>query len=275
MTLCPPGAKTTIEWQYTGEEKQRIEGADDYSITPVYPFATLYNWEFEISKVISVSKSVFFSNPLGCGGINRLHHECNEGARRTNLLLDSNKKVSSVYAPIYKYRVDEFYQNLHPCAPTGATNNPANYCTFSKGYKKIELLCHGSFGNYSASPVWITAYYDNRPNLPGTLLQVPFGTEQPVIYNQSSNTYVGLIPGGYDWSYFRFIPPNPNNKPTSCLFSAFKNNQAVYQKTKTTCPIVTYFCGEQCPPGTCECEGGGIVCCYDTTTGKAVKSFAK
>ncbi len=42
-------------------------------------------------------------------------------------------------------------------------------------------------------------------------------------------------------------------------------------------PEVCYDCEEEekCPPGTCECTRGNLVCCYDPTTGEVVKSFTK
>lgn len=60
-----------------------------------------------------------------------------------------------------------------------------------------------------------------------------------------------------------------------CALKIFKGSQTVYSRVEPTCPTVTYACGDECPPGTCQCDCGSMVCCYDTKTGKAVKSFRK
>ena len=59
-----------------------------------------------------------------------------------------------------------------------------------------------------------------------------------------------------------------------CVFKVTKNNVVVYQKTDPVCPTVSVICDQQCPPNTCECTSGSLVCCYDST-GRAVKSFMR
>jgi hypothetical protein len=61
----------------------------------------------------------------------------------------------------------------------------------------------------------------------------------------------------------------------NCVLKILKNNLVVHARAEPMCPTVTYTCGDQCPPGTCQCDCGSEVCCYDTATGKAVKSFRK
>jgi hypothetical protein len=68
-----------------------------------------------------------------------------------------------------------------------------------------------------------------------------------------------------------------SNQPDNCatLFQVTKNGQVVYSKINSQQPTVTHRCGEECPPGTCECTNGSTVCCYDPNTGIAVKSFTR
>ncbi|NJO98677.1 MAG: hypothetical protein HC764_23965 [Pleurocapsa sp. CRU_1_2] len=60
-----------------------------------------------------------------------------------------------------------------------------------------------------------------------------------------------------------------------CKFTVTKNGQTVRTETQLVCPIVTHTCGEQCPPGSCQCDCGTKVCCHHPTTGAVVKSFNK
>lgn len=60
-----------------------------------------------------------------------------------------------------------------------------------------------------------------------------------------------------------------------CVFSVSDLTGQIYQQSHPVCPQVAVKCTDQCPPGTCECECGPRVCCYDPHTGKAVKSFVR
>jgi hypothetical protein len=271
MALCPSGQKTTIEWQYSGEAKQRIVGADDYSVERKYSQPTNYVWQYNISEAYGATPGSTFSDPkLGCFGTTRVHYSCSKFSRRTELDFDPARIATACYAPIYAYRVTDFTQADKPC-PAAAPWQ----CQFIKGCKKIQVLCHGINNTYSAAAAWFDVWWDMNVYSPSTgiLLQVPYGTEQSVIYDSSTNRYIGNLAPGYDWQYFRFIPLS--SRLPSCFFKVLKQGQVVYQKTRSDCPTVTYTCGNNCPPGTCQCDRGTEVCCYDTVTGKAVKSFRK
>lgn len=271
MVLCLANEKTTIKWQYPGETEQQIIGADDYSIEPVYATGVRYQWQYEISNAILSYSGTNLTDPsLACGGVTGIHRQCVGYPRRTwDSGFDAARTVSVVYAPIYQYRVTDFHQSDYPCV--SYREFP---CTYPYGYRVIQLLCHGG-AIWSNVPVWITIYDMKRStSANGGMLQNTIGGNFNMVYDSAIDQYKFLSGQQSDWSYFRFT--NFDNKPpTSCSFKVLKNSGVVYQKTKPTAPVVTYSCGEQCPPGTCECDCGNMVCCYDTTTGRAVKSFAK
>jgi hypothetical protein len=276
MPLCPNGS-ATIEWQYPGEAKNRIIGADEYLIRGVHPQPTKYIWQYDISQAHSSFGSVDLNDPKrGCGGVNRYHTTCSIYSRRTHVGFDGSRRASACYAPIYAYRVVDLAASTFPCNPVSTATPSQLVCAIVSGYKKIQILCHGINNTYSPNAAWFTAWWDNDQFAPqaGTVLKVPYETQQLVVYDPSINTYVGNLDPGYDWQYFKFVPTT-NSPSSQVAFEIFKNNQVVYSRTSPTSPIVTHFCGEQCPPGTCECENGSIVCCYDTSTGKAVKSFRR
>jgi hypothetical protein len=276
MPLCPNG-NTTIEWQYPGEAKNRIVGADDYFIRGSHSQPTKYIWQYDISVAHSAFGRVDLNDPKrGCGGNTRYHNTCSTYPRRTHVGSDGTRKATACYAPIYAYRVTNFASSTNPCNPLSTSTPSSLICKIVAGYKKIQIFCHGINNTYSPTAAWFDAWYDNDQFLPeaGTVLQVPYATQQSVIYDSSINTYVGNLDPGYDWQYFKFVPTS-NSPSNQCVFEVLKNNQVIYSQTKLVCPTVTYFCGEQCPPGTCECVNGSTVCCYDTSTGKVVKSFAR
>lgn len=276
MPLCPAGVKTTIKWQYPGETDQQIIGADDYSITPVHSTPTKYSWEYHMGLAIYAATAFTPTAALRCNNSPNQVRRCVDEqviSGGTN----ARQNYSSFYAPIYSYRVSDYVESNERCIPNGS--QPLSIpCGLAKGYRKIEILCHGSgVGAYSPNPVWLTAWQGNNgatATAYGSILQVPSGGEYPVNYEPATNRYVGVIPSGYGWQYFYFAPLS-SVLPTGYLFKILKGGTVVYQRSKTDKPVVTFKCGEECPPGTCECESGGVVCCYDTTTGRAVKSFAK
>lgn len=59
-----------------------------------------------------------------------------------------------------------------------------------------------------------------------------------------------------------------------CKLTIFKNEAIVYERTEKSCPEVKEYCDiQKCPPGTCECRHGSVVCCHDSKTGEVVKQF--
>lgn len=275
MGLCPPGQKTTIEWQYAGETKQRIEGADDYSITPVHANATIASWNYHMGQAIFAASSFTPTIEQSCNPPER-----SPVRRCSNRIVYSGADLSAYhieyYAPIYKYRVSERITSPQRCIPNGS--QPLSIpCGTASGYRKVEILCHGTRSGRSLNPVWITAWWGKKNQIDtylGDLLEVTHGGEFPVIYNSSTNRYEGLIPSSYNWNYFYFTIPN-NQLPTGYLFQILKEESTIYQRTKVDKPVVTHFCGEKCPPGTCECTCGNRVCCHDPVTGAVIKSFIK
>lgn len=270
MPLCPPGQKTTIEWQYAGETKQRIEGADDYSITPIYAGYTRYFWDYEIDAAwSSYSGTNITAASQACHGILGLHRQCLGQSRRSNVNSGAAKRTEVVYAPIYKYRVTDFRIADAPC--TSWSEFP---CVYLYGYRKIEVLCHGQISP-SATPVWITLFDGTKyTSGNGQMLQYAKGGEFGLNYDSVLDQYKFSPSQQPDWNYFRFFNFD-NRKPTQYLFKVLKNESAVYQRTKVDKPVVTHFCGEKCPPGTCECTCGNRVCCHDPVTGAVIKSFIK
>jgi hypothetical protein len=187
------------------------------------------------------------------------------------VLFSSSRRTSTFYPPIYKYRISDFAQADLLCA-NAALNYPPLLCTKPEGYRKVEIFAHKT--STSSTPEWITGWLGTYNYTPGYMLQVPNGGEYPVVYNSETNMFVGALPSGAGWGYFNFVP-TADVSPTSYLLTIYRNGVEVYLRTNTKTPVVTYFCGEKCPPGTCQCDCGTEVCCYDTTTGRAVKSFKK
>jgi hypothetical protein len=271
MGLCPAGQSTTIEWQYPEEIKNRIIGADDYSIIPVYSQQSRYRCEFEVSRAIaSYSGRNITVASQACNSIPGIHRDCLSLPRISSASgFGSTPITVVVYAPVYQYRVIDFKQSDYRCGPW--SEYP---CTFPAGFRVVQVLCHGA-AVYSATPVWVRVL-DGKlyTSGNGAMLQSTAGGDFSLSYDSVLDQYK-FSPGQQpDWSFFRFVPYD-NRKPVSHLFKIFKEGIVVYQKQKPTPPVVTYFCGEKCPPGTCECTCGNKVCCHDPVTGVVVKSFIK
>jgi hypothetical protein len=272
MPLCPAGQKTTIEWQYTGEQLNRIIEADDYSLSPVYSQRTRYRWEYSISQTITSYSGLTLNAVQGCNGIPGLYRQCSIQPPRTSEVdSGSNRRASIIYAPIYKYRVIDLGTADRACVPFAEIRA----CGFPSGWRKIQLLCHGA-STPSVTPVWVTIWDSTGQYEPaaGAMLQNTSGGEFNINYDPILDRYRFIPSDQPDWGEFRFVAFD-NRLPNQCQFKVSKNGLVVYQRTASTCPAVTYFCGEKCPPRTCECTCGTEVCCYDTTTGKAIKSFKK
>jgi hypothetical protein len=211
MPLCPAGQKTTIEWQYEGEAKQRIEGADDYSI------------------------------------------------KKTDAGFQGGQCSGAQYKIYLWY---DYYQSSGRLLQADVLIPP----TIVYGAVRAVYLQY--------------TQQDNRPDLTGVYFVVECknanGTPRLIrnliagngLYAVTKNIIVSRNDNGTD---------NCGNPPPipPCNFKVTKGGVVVYQRTAPTCPTVTYFCGEKCPPGTCECTCGTRVCCYDPATGIAVKSFNK
>lgn len=116
-------------------------------------------------------------------------------------------------------------------------------------------------------------------------LQIPYETKnaQGNISITQYNLYLSSSYRPHSWTVnFLCVTPTAQGgcatpQPSgSCVFKIFSGNQEiVYQRSNPVCPVVTYSCGEKCPPGTCECSCGNVVCCHDSRTGEVVKSFRK
>jgi hypothetical protein len=126
-----------------------------------------------------------------------------------------------------------------------------------------------SNGNYARIRPLNKALYDSR-SYGYSSASIVYGA--PSIECVNSTSYNG----GFSVSLVSVIRQDglPDNCG-DCVFKVTKNGTVVYQKSTPVCPTVTVICGDQCPPGTCQCDCGNYVCCYDTATGKAVKSFRK
>ncbi|MBW4533651.1 MAG: hypothetical protein KME09_06900 [Pleurocapsa minor HA4230-MV1] len=219
MALCSNGQKPTIEWQYAGEDKQQIIGADSYSLNPQ-------------SNKCPVRYHAF-------------------GTFMNKTLPDCNK--------IYSWR-------------TSAAIIGSDVATWDAEVKPVSSTWGIRLKNNNYGGILL---YDRSPNYNVNLLtdypaqswrEQPFA--QPCINTTASY--------GTNFKTIDVVRVDGlTANCTECLFKITKNNVVVYQKATPTCPIVTHFCGDQCPPGTCQCDCGSEVCCYDTKTGKAVKSFRK
>ncbi|WP_319418855.1 hypothetical protein [Pleurocapsa sp. FMAR1] len=131
----------------------------------------------------------------------------------------------------------------------------------------ISYPADNKFFTYVYKPS--TDKYDTRPAGQRT---ADFYVEVVDSLGEIATIFIGSNDG--HWSQ-RFIAADNQPIPTNCNFRILKNSNVVYQQIKDTCPEVTYSCGNQCPPGTCECSCGNTVCCYDEKTGEVVKSFKK
>lgn len=61
---------------------------------------------------------------------------------------------------------------------------------------------------------------------------------------------------------------------TQCKFTVTDETGLIYTRLEPQCPDVTIDCGKKCPPNTCECVKGNIVCCYNNQ-GYVVASFRR
>jgi hypothetical protein len=220
MPLCPNGQKAIITWQYPGEDKQQILGADDYTVKSEEgkcPVPYKFKFRYKLSS-----------------GANWRYGETN---------------ATNLYPPFENMfiRSDDQTFGEDPKGFPTLTVRFANYYTY------------GGVGRY-------LVYFELIHSLAnGTrVTSRPISFEATTRDLEHTTEFLGM-------ERRDGLPDNCGE----CVFRITKNGQAVYQKSNLACPVVTHTCGEQCPPGSCECDCGTEVCCYDTVTGKAVKSFRK
>lgn len=228
-----------VRWRYGSQPWQEYIGGDNYSITPVHPTPAKYEWVYHMGLAVFAASAFTPSNvSLGCNNILNPVRRCVDETVISGGV-DSRRYYSGFHAPIYKYRVSDYVESSERCVRNGsqALSIP---CGLAKGYRRIEILCHGSSLLYSSTPVWLTAWEGNKGALAtayGSILQVPSGGEYSVYYEPGTNRYVGVIPSSYGWQYFYFSPLS-SVLPTGYLFKVFKNGQEVYQQTSSTIPTV-------------------------------------
>jgi hypothetical protein len=214
MALCPAGQKTTIEWQYAGETKQRIEGADDYSV--------------KVSNVLT--------------GQDRYKLVYQEAIVRNGQFQGWDTETRWIQVYVY--------------------NGIEDYCLYLSQYP--SGFCEPD-----------NEFLVTRSINPTFSLSLPRNLNFGIRIWSQGQRYDRPISIASGIRFVRMERENLFYQTTKCDFKATKNGVVVYQRTAPTCPTVTYFCGEKCPPGTCECTCGTKVCCYDPATGIAVKSFDK
>ena len=113
----------------------------------------------------------------------------------------------------------------------------------------------------------------------------PFKQDRSKVYKFEVQDAQGLkavhlgLHNGLRFVFFRRQdnqPDNCGNLPGGgCVFKIIDVGGEIYSRTEDQCPTVNVRCGEQCPPGTCECGRGSLVCCYSPKTGQVVKSFRR
>ena len=224
MSLCLNGTKLIVEWQYPGEEKNRIIKADNYSVIRTESqCAVTYNLKYQTI------------NQQG--------------------ILDTNKtySTSGVMGPIYAWGLTRTFQNQVALGLKqdycGINSNPE--CGATRPYQKW-FYHRGGKQDINKNPL-------------------PTGTV-------NGYTFSNL---GSGWGFKLFDLARSDGQPDNCGDYIFKilnkEGQVVYQRTDFVSPAISHYCqnDESCPFGTCECTNGSTVCCYDTKTGKVVKSFTR
>jgi hypothetical protein len=245
---CPNGDKI-IEWQYPGGEKQRILGGDSYSLNRVAPVNDYRERKY---VVISVWMVVNGNVPQGHPGYPLVDGQ---------LVRLAVSGVSRYNAPIWQVNARQDYYSTKVVLDVTETSNDFNNGVCYKKPVNGNYLQYDNPYNGSACNVW----YNPSGFDPSDRYNPRLGVKQSLGIQQINIvTQTGSSPS-----------PCVNQIAESCTLNIIKNGQTVYQKVTPVCPIVAEYCGEKCPEGTCECTCGSEVCCYDTKTGKAVKSFRR
>jgi hypothetical protein len=123
-----------------------------------------------------------------------------------------------------------------PCVNNGFSVPASLMCTYPQGYKRVEILCHGTGATSSVTPIWVTFWYNSSAST-GDLLQVPYETEQPFVYNEPNDKWVGLIPNEYDWTRFELVKFDAVSPKFSCVLNVYDRfDQLIFTNTTSnTC----------------------------------------
>ena len=193
-----------IEWQYPGEDKQTILGADGYRLQK-------QKYQCPIFYRVRYQRLADNGEPIG------------------NIFLVAN----SVRGPIESHQLVDF-------------GNPVNgYVSVQEEYRYLRANGRSFFR--------LNINHDGQ-------------TTNIALNSESSR---GIIVQGY-------VPSNNQlDNCGDCTLKILKNNQVVLQRVSGVCPEVEVYEDEICPPGSCECTHGSIVCCYNPNTGQVVKSFSR
>lgn len=150
------------------------------------------------------------------------------------------------------------------------------------GYRiYFDLIYRGSLykRDYGTHYGKITSI-DWRQNPNGTNNKLYIDIYGGTYRNQNANILVrSLDPGGYTpWDDFTVtkierVDGQPDNCG-DCTFAVTKNGEVVHAETYDVCPEVEEYCADACPEGTCECDCGNYICCYDQQ-GNVVQSIRK
>lgn len=239
MPLCPTGQQTIVEWQYPGEEKQRIVGVDDYSVKKDWQFETTNNFNYTFTAKARCSTS---SPPPGVApNVPRAFVTGQE----IEIFI-----IGSLPGPIYGTEKIVVSPNVN-INITFLNRSGGNLAVADCAKRTIEQILYTRSATGSAVRV----------------KSVAGSYSEPVVYGDFYD--IKFVP--------TTTPPRAciAGVANSCIFTITQNGNVVYQKIRDVCPIVTYACGEQCPDGSCECTNGSTVCCYDPSTGRVVKSFTR
>lgn len=225
----------SVRYRFGSGAWSEIIGADDYQITPNYINRVLCDWQYSMGySVLSYGSLTPTGASNACNGSLATQSRCAKQIVNPQLAFDLSRIIGSCYAPIYKYRVSDYAEADYPCSKAGL-NDLSLFCTKPKGYRKVEIYCHKTPS--SATPEWVLAWNGTKNYLPGYMLQLPSSGEYPVVYNPSTNIYVGVLPSGSDWEYFNFIPTT-NVAPISYRLKITKNGVIVLDQIGSSYPEV-------------------------------------
>ena len=225
-----------INWQYPGEEVNRILGADSYTIVDTAPkFNTTQNFNYTITAkaVISVSSPP----PSAPPSLPRVYTE--------------GQIITVTYSGFFSGGIYDFKKKINGLN----VNVEVTYLERSGGNAQIANCAKRTreiIFNHNGRRVKSSA---------GSYIE-------PVVYGE----------------FFDVICTPTTTAPRACINSvvdkcAFKvfdaQGNVVYQRTEDVCPIAwDEPLQEKCPPGTCEVECHGKICCYDSN-GISIKSFTR
>ena len=225
-----------INWQYPGEEVNRILGADSYTIVDTAPkYNTTQNFNYTITAKAVISE-------------------------------DSPPPSASPSLP-KKYRKGEIIEVVISGTWSGGIYEFKRITQAPNVNVELTYL-ERSGGNSQV------AYCAKR-----TTIVIPYHNGKRV--KSGSGSYTEPVVFG---DFFDVICTPTSTAPRACIDSvveecAFKIFDAlgnvVYQRTEDVCPIAwEEDIQEECPPGTCEVECHGKICCYNSQ-GISIKSFTR